>query len=43
MDIAQTTANPAPSGRMGFGMTTVQLNLHNPGIITPRGAAHRPA
>jgi hypothetical protein len=28
-----TTANPAPLGLMGFGMTTVLLNLHNAGII----------
>jgi len=27
------TANPAPLGLMGFGMTTVLLNLHNAGII----------
>ena len=26
-----TTANPAPLGLMGFGMTTVLLNLHNAG------------
>ncbi len=30
--IADTTANPAPLGLMGFGMTTVLLNLHNAGI-----------
>ena len=28
-----TTANPAPLGLMGFGMTTVLLNIHNAGII----------
>lgn len=28
-----TTANPAPLGLLGFGMTTVLLNLHNSGII----------
>jgi succinate-acetate transporter protein len=28
-----TTANPAPLGLMGFGMTTVLLNLHNSGLI----------
>lgn len=28
----QTTANPAPLGLMGFGMTTVLLNLHNAGF-----------
>ena len=27
-----TTANPAPLGLMGFGMTTVLLNLHNAGF-----------
>jgi succinate-acetate transporter protein len=27
------TANPAPMGLMGFGMTTVLLNLHNAGIF----------
>ena len=26
-------ANPAPLGLMGFGMTTVLLNLHNAGLI----------
>ena len=29
----QTMANPAPLGLLGFGMTTVLLNLHNSGII----------
>lgn len=28
-----TTANPAPLGLMGFGMTTVLLNLHNMGLF----------
>ena len=28
------TANPAPLGLMGFGMTTVLLNLHNAGFFT---------
>jgi uncharacterized protein len=28
-----STANPAPLGLMGFGMTTVLLNLHNAGLI----------
>lgn len=28
-----TTANPAPLGLMGFGMTTVLLNFHNAGFI----------
>lgn len=27
------TANPAPLGLLGFGMTTVLLNLHNAGLI----------
>ena len=27
------TANPGPLGLLGFGMTTVLLNLHNAGII----------
>ena len=30
--IKDTTANPAPLGLMGFGMTTVLLNLHNAGF-----------
>jgi hypothetical protein len=30
---ASLLANPAPLGLMGFGMTTVLLNLHNAGII----------
>ncbi len=36
--IRDTTANPAPLGLMGFGVTTVLLNLHNAGII-PIGSA----
>lgn len=28
------TANPAPLGLMGFGMTTVLLNFHNAGIFS---------
>lgn len=31
--ILDTTANPAPLGLMGFGMTTVLLNLHNVGLF----------
>ncbi len=31
-EIKDTTANPAPLGLLGFGMTTVLLNLHNAGI-----------
>jgi succinate-acetate transporter protein len=36
--IRDTTANPAPLGLMGFGLTTVLLNLHNAGVI-PIGSA----
>jgi len=28
-----STSNPAPLGLMGFGMTTVLLNLHNAGVF----------
>lgn len=31
--MADTTANPAPLGLLGFGLTTVLLNLANAGII----------
>lgn len=31
--IADTTANPAPLGLMGFGLTTLLLNLHNVGLF----------
>jgi len=31
MRIDDTTANPAPLGLLGFGMTTVLLNIHNAG------------
>ncbi len=31
--ILDTTANPAPLGLLGFGMTTVLLNLANAGVI----------
>lgn len=31
--LADTTSNPAPLGLMGFGMTTVLLNLHNAGLL----------
>lgn len=30
--IQDTLANPAPLGLLGFGMTTVLLNLHNAGV-----------
>jgi hypothetical protein len=33
MQIKDTTANPAPLGLFGFGMTTVVLNLHNSGYF----------
>jgi len=33
MSNENTIANPAPLGLLGFGMTTVLLNLHNAGII----------
>ena len=29
----ETIANPAPLGLLGFGMTTILLNLHNAGIM----------
>jgi succinate-acetate transporter protein len=32
-----TTANPAPLGLLGFGMTTVLLNLHNAGFFEING------
>ncbi|MDR2500569.1 MAG: acetate uptake transporter [Treponema sp.] len=31
--LEKKTANPGPLGLLGFGMTTVLLNLHNAGII----------
>jgi succinate-acetate transporter protein len=33
MKLKDTTANPAPLGLLGFGMTTVLLNLHNAGFF----------
>lgn len=30
---SEMTANPAPLGLMGFGMTTVLLNIHNAGFF----------
>ncbi len=33
MSIIQKLANPAPLGLLGFGLTTVLLNLHNAGIF----------
>jgi succinate-acetate transporter protein len=32
-ELKDTTANPAPLGLLGFGMTTVLLNLHNAGLF----------
>jgi succinate-acetate transporter protein len=32
LQIKDTTGNPAPLGLLGFGMTTVLLNLHNAGF-----------
>lgn len=31
--LLDTNANPAPLGLMGFGLTTVLLNIHNAGLI----------
>jgi succinate-acetate transporter protein len=31
--LRDTTGNPAPLGLLGFGMTTVLLNLHNAGLF----------
>ena len=33
MSITQKLANPAPLGLLGFGLTTVLLNLHNAGLF----------
>jgi succinate-acetate transporter protein len=33
MSIVQKLANPAPLGLLGFGLTTVLLNLHNAGLF----------
>ena len=32
-ELKDSTANPAPLGLLGFGMTTVLLNLHNAGFF----------
>src|SRR5881397_444199 len=32
IELRDTTGNPAPLGLLGFGMTTVLLNLHNAGF-----------
>jgi hypothetical protein len=31
--LKDTSANPAPIGLMGFGLTTLLLNLHNIGLF----------
>ncbi|MGO4927771.1 acetate uptake transporter [Fundicoccus sp. Sow4_F4] len=31
--VTEITANPAPLGLMGFGMTTILLNIHNAGFF----------
>ncbi len=33
MELKQKTMNPSPLGLLGFGLTTVLLNLHNSGLI----------
>ncbi len=33
LSLKDETANPAPLGLLGFGMTTVLLNLHNAGLF----------
>jgi hypothetical protein len=33
MRMKDISANPAPLGLLGFGMTTVLLNLHNAGFF----------
>lgn len=33
LKLLDTTANPAPLGLLGFGLTTVLLNLHNAGFF----------
>ncbi len=38
VNITDTTANPAPLGLLGFGITTVLLNLHNSGVY-PLGSS----
>jgi len=31
--LIDNTANPAPLGLLGFGMTTILLNIHNAGLF----------
>lgn len=38
LKIIDTTSNPAPLGLIGFGMTTVLLNLHNIGLYPVNSA-----
>ncbi len=38
MKLADNTGNPAPLGLIGFGMTTVLLNLHNIGLYPVNSA-----
>ncbi|MER1954609.1 MAG: acetate uptake transporter [Desemzia incerta] len=33
VSVKEVTANPAPLGLMGFGMTTILLNIHNAGFF----------
>ncbi len=33
LSVKDTSANPAPLGLIGFGMTTILLNIHNAGIF----------
>lgn len=33
LEIKDTTTNPGPLGLVGFGMTTILLNLHNAGLF----------
>lgn len=33
LTLKDTTANPAPLGLLGFGLTTILLNLHNVGLF----------
>lgn len=35
--VADTTANPAPLGLLGFGLTTLLLNIHNTGLVPLTG------
>jgi succinate-acetate transporter protein len=37
LTLQDTTANPAPLGLLGFGMTTILLNLHNVGFFALDG------